>query len=160
MRFPIVSRRRYDAELAAVKAETNRQRERAEKAEQDARTELAARRTITQQHADLAAANRRLAGRNRALAERLEAAQVGAGFDAVQAKRTAERIARLQRAVARARADAAAAPFADRAALLAELERSQRAHQSLDEQCRTLQNANEAADRELLAMRPSEGSAS
>ncbi|MFF0790414.1 hypothetical protein [Streptomyces spiralis] len=157
MKWPLVWRRNVDADSAAWKAEATRQRERAEKAEQNARTELAARRTITQQHADLDAANRRLVGRNRALTERLEAAQIGSGFDAAQARRTAQRIARLQRAVARARAEAAAAPAVDRAALVAELERAQRARRELDAQCRVLQNSNEAADRELLALRMAGG---
>jgi hypothetical protein len=107
MSWPIVSRRRYEADLAAAKAETNRQRERAEKAEETARTELAARRTITRQHAELDADNRRLTGRNSALAKQLEAAQVGGGFDQAAARRTAQRIARLQKAVARARTEAA-----------------------------------------------------
>lgn len=53
MTWPIVSRRRYVADLAAAKAETTRQRERAEKAEGIARTEVNVRRTITEQHASL-----------------------------------------------------------------------------------------------------------
>lgn len=104
-----VSQRRHDEELAAARAEINRQRERAVKAEARATTEIAARETITRQHAELDAANARLTGRNKALGERLAEAQVANGFDPVAAKRTAERIATLQKAAAAGREEAALA---------------------------------------------------
>lgn len=104
-----VPRRRHLAEVADARAEANRQRERAEKAEARAKTEIAARETITRQHAKLDAANRKLAGRNQALDERLAEAQVANGFNPAAAKRTAERIAALQKAAAEGRAEAAKA---------------------------------------------------
>ncbi|MFE9127017.1 hypothetical protein ACFYOF_16630 [Streptomyces sp. NPDC007148] len=107
MRWPFVLRRRYDDELAAAKEQVNRLRRRAENAETAAKAELGARRTVVEQNAVLDAACRRLAGRNRALTEQLEAAQVGAGFDRARAVAAANRIAQAPRAVARARADVA-----------------------------------------------------
>lgn len=101
-----VSRRRYRTDLAAARAETNRQRERAEKAEGIARTEVEARRTITRQNSELDAANIRLTGHVQALGKRLLEAQVAAGFNPVAAKKTAERIAALQKAAAEGREEA------------------------------------------------------
>lgn len=109
MKFPIVTRRRFEDELAAAKAETSRQRQRAENAEKTAETAKFNRGQALDQNAALDAANRRLDGRNRALAERLEAAQVGSGFDAAAAKTTANRIAELVKEAAQARAEAAEA---------------------------------------------------
>ncbi|MGW5477626.1 hypothetical protein [Streptomyces sp. NPDC004008] len=160
MRLPIVSRRRYDDDLADAKAEANRQRERAEKAEAVATTEVANRRTITDQYSQLYDTHERVVRRHRALCAQLEAAQVGAGFDAAKAKQTADRIARLRKAVAKARAEAAAAakaPDERGARLVAELSRSRQAHASLDAQCRTLQTANEAMVRELHDLRTGGG---
>jgi chromosome segregation ATPase len=97
------------ADLAAARAEANRQRARAEKADARAETEIEARRTITRQHAELDAANTRLTGRNKALGERLAEAQAANGFDPVKARRTAERIATLQKAAAEGREEAAKA---------------------------------------------------
>jgi hypothetical protein len=107
MSWPIVSRRRHEADLAAAKAETARQRERADRAEDNAKTWRAAQQVAARQFSEADAANKRLAGWNTALATRLETAQVGGGFDQAGACRTAERIARLQKAVARARTEAA-----------------------------------------------------
>lgn len=149
----IVSRRRHEDELAAARAETNRQRERAEKAEANAKTWRSAQQTAARQFAESDAANKRLTGRNTVLADRLAAAQVASGFDAAQAKRTADRLARLQKAVARARAEAAEAPARARLAVSQELHRAKRAHAALDEQCRTLQASNEARVRELHDLR-------
>lgn len=95
------------ADLAAARAEANRQRERAEKADARAETEIEARRSITRQHAELDAAITRLTGRNKALGERLAEAQVAGGFNPGAAKKTAERIATLQKAAAAGREDAA-----------------------------------------------------
>ncbi|MGW5123224.1 hypothetical protein ACWEQ7_04010 [Streptomyces sp. NPDC004069] len=58
-----VTRRRYEQELAAAKAEIGRQRRRAEKAEQDAATAVFNRGQVLVQNAGLHAANRRLKGR-------------------------------------------------------------------------------------------------
>ncbi|MFM9616778.1 hypothetical protein ACKI14_02310 [Streptomyces turgidiscabies] len=102
-----VSRRRHSEELAAARAEADRQHARAVKAEARATTEIEARRTITRQHAELDAANARLAGRNKALGERLAEAQVVNWFDPAAAKRTAARIASLQKAAAKGREEAA-----------------------------------------------------
>ncbi|MGW2937636.1 hypothetical protein ACWDA7_38825 [Streptomyces sp. NPDC001156] len=107
MRWPLVWRSRRDEDLAAAKAETNRQRERAERAEDIARTEVANRRTIAAQYSALYDVNDRLARRNRVLCEQLEAAQVGSGFDRAKAVETAQRIAQAPRAIARARATTA-----------------------------------------------------
>jgi chromosome segregation ATPase len=108
----LISNAEYDAlhaDLAAARAEANRQRERAEKADARAETEIEARRTITRQHADLDAENTRLASRNKALGNQLAAAQAANGFDPVKARRTAERIATLQKAAAEGRDEAAKA---------------------------------------------------
>jgi hypothetical protein len=107
--LPMPRRRRDREELEAARAETNRQRARAEKAEARAKTEVEARRSITRQHAELDAVVTRLTGRNKALSDRLLEAQVSNGFNPVAARRTAERIASLQKAAAEGRAEAAKA---------------------------------------------------
>ena len=127
----LISNAEYDAlqaDLAAARTEANRQRERAEKAGARAETEIEARRTITRQHAELDAANTRLTGRNKALGERLAEAQVANGFNPVAAKKTAERIATLQKAVAAGREDAAMA----RAEARRERKRGDRLQKELD----------------------------
>jgi len=144
-----VTRRRHVAELTAARAETHRQRERAEKAEATARTEVNVRRHIGEQNAALHAANARLTGRNKALSEQLAAAQVASGFDVTKAKQTAGRIARLQKAVAKARAEATAAPKKARAAVTAELHRSEKARGALEQQLLTVQRSNEAQAAQL-----------
>lgn len=68
-----VSRRRYEQELAAAKAEADRQRRRAETAAEHAATAVFNRKQVLRQNAELDAANRRLAGRNQALGERISA---------------------------------------------------------------------------------------
>ncbi|GAA3957143.1 hypothetical protein GCM10022384_07760 [Streptomyces marokkonensis] len=65
-----VTRRRHEAELAAVRNYNDALRERCETAEENERAERVARRTITRQHAELDAANRRLAGRVEELGKR------------------------------------------------------------------------------------------
>ncbi|MFD7794368.1 hypothetical protein [Streptomyces sp. NPDC059759] len=144
-----VTRRRHEEELAAARAETTRQRTRAEKAEATARTEINVRRHIGEQNGLLHAANARLTGRNKALSDRLAAAQVASGFDVTKAKQTAGRIARLQKAVATARAEAAAAPAKARAATAGELHRSQKARGALEEQLLTVQRSNEVQAAQL-----------
>lgn len=101
-----VSRRRHRAELAASHAETARQRARAVKAEKAQGTAEFNREQVLAQNADLHAANTRLEGRNKALGERLTEAQVASGFNPVEARRTAERIAALQKAAAEGREEA------------------------------------------------------
>jgi hypothetical protein len=152
-----VTRRRYEADLAAAKADANRQRTRAKNAEKREETAAFNRQQVLTQNAELDAANKRLEGRNRALAERLEAAQVGSGFDAAAARRTANRIARLQRAVARARKERAQTPSPAEAELRSQLHRRTKAYGALEEQLLTLQRANEAQARELRDIRESEG---
>ncbi|MEU5595711.1 hypothetical protein [Streptomyces sp. NPDC020298] len=98
-----VTRRRFEVELGAAKSEAARQRKRAENAEEREETAVFNRQQVLAQNAELDAANRRLEGRNKALAERLEAAQVGGGFDRAKAKETADRIAELTAETARAR---------------------------------------------------------
>ncbi|MGV9282166.1 hypothetical protein [Streptomyces sp. NPDC003730] len=70
--FGLVTRRRHNVEMAAVHSYNDALRERCETAEENERAERAARRTVTRQHAELDAANRRLAGRNKELTRRLE----------------------------------------------------------------------------------------
>lgn len=70
--FGLITRRRHNAEMAAVRSYNDALRERCETAEENERAERVARRTITRQHAELDAANRRLDGRNRELTRRLE----------------------------------------------------------------------------------------
>jgi hypothetical protein len=85
-----VTRRRYETDLTAARAEAARQRKRADNAETSARTWQATAETAARQFAEADSANRRLAGRNNALAERLEAVQTASGFDRAQAKATAD----------------------------------------------------------------------
>ncbi|MDX3398398.1 hypothetical protein [Streptomyces sp. ME01-18h] len=68
----LITRRRHNAEMSAVRSYNDALRERCETAEENERAERVARRTITRQHAELDAANRRLDGRNRELTRRLE----------------------------------------------------------------------------------------
>lgn len=104
-----VSRRRHFAEVADARAEANRQRERAEAAVKDKGTAEFNRDQVLAQNADLHAANTRLTSRNKALGQRLAEAQVANGFNPVAARRTAERIATLQKAAAVGRDEAAKA---------------------------------------------------
>ncbi|MFJ8145996.1 hypothetical protein ACIQ6R_13080 [Streptomyces sp. NPDC096048] len=68
-----ITRRRHNAEITALRSYTDALRERCKTAEENERAERAARRTITRQHAELDAANRRLAGRNEELGKRISA---------------------------------------------------------------------------------------
>lgn len=104
--FGFTTTRRLREELADARTEANRQRERAEKAEARAKTEIEARRSITRQNAELDAANTRLTGRNKALGQRLAEVQVANGFNPAEARRTAERIATLRKAAAAGREEA------------------------------------------------------
>lgn len=71
--FGLITRRRHNAEMAAVRSYNDALRERCETAEENERAERVARSTITRQHAELDSANRRLAGRNKTLGERISA---------------------------------------------------------------------------------------
>src|SRR5512145_2357395 len=70
--FGLVTRRRHKAELDALRSQYEALRERCETAEKNEATERVARRTITRQHAELDAANRRLEGRITELTRRIE----------------------------------------------------------------------------------------
>ena len=102
MSFPFVTRRRYETDLAGAKAEASRQRRRAERAEEKAATEVAARREITTLFMELDTEHDKVVHRTAALCTELEELRDAAGIEA-QARRQAERIARLQKEVARAR---------------------------------------------------------
>lgn len=128
-----VTRRHHEAELAAVRSYNDALRERCETAEKNEATERRARQTITRQHADLDAANRRLAGRNLELGRRLSQC---AEADPEYAARLEQRVARLRRVGARIlaayaaekhRADEASLPHASRAEIEA-WERRAKAH--------------------------------
>ena len=106
--FGLITARRHRAELAAARAEANRQRARAVKAEKAEATANFNRGQVLAQNAELHTANARLEGRNKALGDRLLEAQVASGFNPVAARRTAERIATLQKAAAEGRAEARA----------------------------------------------------
>lgn len=69
--FGITTTRRLRAELDAAKAETDRQRRRAETAEGDLKTAVYNRKQTLRQNAQMDAANRRLAGRNLELGNRI-----------------------------------------------------------------------------------------
>lgn len=68
-----VTSRRFNAEIAALRGYNDALRERCEVAEANERTERVARQTITRQHAELDADNRRLAGRNKELQDKAQA---------------------------------------------------------------------------------------
>ena len=85
--FGLITARRHRAELAAARAEANRQRARAVKAEKAEATAKFNRGQVLAQNAELHTANARLEGRNKALGDRLLEAQVAAGFNPVAARR-------------------------------------------------------------------------
>lgn len=70
--FGLITVRRHRAELSALRSQYEALRKRCEIAESNEATERVARRTITRQHAELDAANTRLAGWNRELRRRLD----------------------------------------------------------------------------------------
>jgi hypothetical protein len=98
MRFPFMLRARHDAELAAAKAETDRQRRRAKTAESHAATAVFNRKQVLRQNADLDAANRRLEGRNLELGRRISQLTEA---DPEYAARLEQRITRLRHVAAR-----------------------------------------------------------
>jgi hypothetical protein len=96
--FGLVTRRHHEAELAAVRSYNNALRERCELAEKNEAAERGARRTITRQHAEADAANRRLSGRVLELGRRLS---LLAESDPEYAARLERRVARLLKVVVR-----------------------------------------------------------
>ncbi|MEU8968076.1 hypothetical protein AB0D11_02170 [Streptomyces monashensis] len=106
--FRLITRRRYLADLAAAKAESGRQRNRADQAERTARTEVVARRRTTEMYSDLYDEHERTVRENRSLCLQLEDARNTVTAE-TKARNAADRIARLQKAVAQARTEAAAA---------------------------------------------------
>lgn len=108
MRFPFVWRKTAEDEVAIWKTEADRQRRRAERAEATASTEVRVRRQISEQYSDLFDEHGRTVRNNQSLCARLEDAKDALVVE-TKARNAAERIARLQRAVARGREEAAAA---------------------------------------------------
>jgi len=103
--FGLTTNRRLRTELAAAKTETDRQRERAEKALADATTARYNREQIIRQHAEASAANSRLHGRNVELGRRLNRLSEA---DPEYAAALECRVGRLLKAVARVGAIAVA----------------------------------------------------
>lgn len=102
MSFPFVSRRRYDDDLAAARAEASRLREQRDTARNDEETARFNRERILRQLAAADAANRRLSGRNLELGARL--AQY-AEADPEYAASLEARLKRALRAAVRYRSD-------------------------------------------------------
>lgn len=96
MRFPMVRRKAAEDEVAHWKSEADRQRKRADKAERDLRTSPFNRRQIAALYDEQEQVTRRTP------------APKQDGFDEVQARRAADRIAELQAEVSRARGEARA----------------------------------------------------
>lgn len=106
MSWPLVWRRNRDADVAAANAETVRQRKRAEKAEEVARVEVEARRSITGRYCELSDEHDQTVRRNQSLCAQLAELEDAAGIEA-KARRQADRIAYLQNEVSRARKELA-----------------------------------------------------
>ncbi|MEU3507617.1 hypothetical protein ABZ733_06775 [Streptomyces longwoodensis] len=96
--FGLTTTRRLHAELAAAKAETDRQRERADRATARATTAEYNRGQVLRQNAELDAANRRLADRNLELGRRLSQ---HAEADPKYAAHLEQRVERLKQVGAR-----------------------------------------------------------
>lgn len=96
MNWPFVLRSRHDADVAALNADRDRLRRRAETAEGHAATAVSNRKQVLRQNAELDAANTRLAGWNRELRRRLDD-----NTDAEYTARLEVRVARLTKAAAR-----------------------------------------------------------
>lgn len=94
--FGLTTTRRLRTELAAAKAETDRQRERAETAEAATKTAQYNRGQVIAQLAEADAANRRLSGRNLELGRK---ASVLTESDPEYAAQLERRVARLRRIV-------------------------------------------------------------
>lgn len=100
MRIPFIWRRTADANEQVWKGRVDYWRRRAEASERSLATEVAARRTATQLYSDLYDEH------ERATAGHAAPRTPTAAFDEQQARRAADRIARLQRGVVRARKEA------------------------------------------------------
>ena len=124
MKWPFVPRAQHDAVLA------DRERIRGERNQfaEDLDGFKAAAEKSAALFAEADAANTRLTGRNKALNARLLEAQVASGFNPVAARRTAERIAALQKAAAEGREEAAKA----RAAAKRDRQRADQLQKELD----------------------------
>lgn len=107
-RFPFIWRKTAEDETAVWKTEADRQRRRAERAEATAGTEVRARRQIAGLYSDLFDEHAQAVRRIQSLCVQLEDARNAASAE-TKARQTAARIARLQKAVATGRAEAAAA---------------------------------------------------
>ncbi|NUP75769.1 MAG: hypothetical protein HOQ07_14160 [Sinomonas sp.] len=108
MKFPFVWRKTAEDELQIWKAEAARQRKRANSAVRVARTELANRRTIAELFSDLTDSYMHVVVRNRELTAAAGPAKARPALDKAKARASADRIAELPRASARARAYVAA----------------------------------------------------
>jgi hypothetical protein len=108
MRWPYVWRKTAEDEVAVWKAEAGRQRRRAEQAERTAKSEVANRRTIAELYADLCDSHGLPVPVDPNHPDRQRAQQTMARFDQEQARKAADRIARLRKGVAAAREEAAA----------------------------------------------------
>ena len=93
--FGLITRRRYEEELAAAKAETGRQRERAQAAVNRATTAEFNRGQMLRQLADADTANQRLTDRNRVLKERLIQRAESVPKDAARLQRRVDRLRRI-----------------------------------------------------------------
>jgi chromosome segregation ATPase len=96
--FGLITRRRYEEELAAAKSEIQRQRRAAKAAEARAVTAEFNRGQLLRQLGEADAANQRLTGRNRALGQRLDQHTESAPADVAHLK---SRVDRLRRIVSR-----------------------------------------------------------
>ncbi|MDX2763364.1 hypothetical protein [Streptomyces europaeiscabiei] len=105
MNWPFVLRSRHNADVAALNADRDRLRRRAETAEGHAATAVSNRKQVLRQNAELDAANRRLADRNIELGRRLS--RLGES-DPEYAARLEKRVARLRQVAARLVAGATA----------------------------------------------------
>lgn len=107
MGWLFVWRKTAKAETAVWKERAARQQKRAERAERTAKTEVANRRTIAELYADLCDSHGLPVPVDPDQPNRRRAQQTMARFDKAQAHKAADRIARLQKAVAAAREEAA-----------------------------------------------------
>ena len=109
MAWPFVWRKTADAETAVWKERAGQYSKRAKKAEGRAETEASAKRTIAELYADLCDSHGLPVPVDPDHPDRRQAARVMAAFDEAQARKAADRIARLQKAVAEGRTEAATA---------------------------------------------------
>lgn len=98
MNWPFVLRSRHNTAVAALNADRDRLRTRAEHAEKEAATARFNREQVLRQNAQLDAANRRVAGRNLELGKRLSQLTEA---DPEYAARLEKRVARLRQVAAR-----------------------------------------------------------